>query len=187
MFERERERGREREREIKRESERERERAREKEGERERERQAARHQGVWTDRQQVFIHIQQVFIHIQQVFIHIPQVFVLLRVRASTQYQSINQAKHVTSSRASSRPTPLFPPPTHALTPYTHTHIQIVNTKSEFAADGMSLRIFFDVQTTHGRPYRSRPGLRSDVFKYDCNGRPSQVRVLVFRLFSLVA
>ena len=31
----------------------------------------------------------------------------------------------------------------------------------------------FDVQTTHARPYRARPGLRSDVFKYDCNQRPA--------------
>jgi hypothetical protein len=39
--------------------------------------------------------------------------------------------------------------------------------------DGMHIYINFDVQTTHARQYRSRPGLRSDVFKYDCNGRPS--------------
>jgi hypothetical protein len=33
--------------------------------------------------------------------------------------------------------------------------------------------VTFDVQTTHARPYRVRPGLRSDVFKYDCNPRPA--------------
>jgi hypothetical protein len=30
--------------------------------------------------------------------------------------------------------------------------------RSEFSADGIKVLIFFDVQTTHGRPYRSRPG-----------------------------
>ena len=45
--------------------------------------------------------------------------------------------------------------------------------QTQMSADGMYIYISFDVQTTHGRGYRSRPGLRSDVFKYDCNGKPA--------------
>jgi len=44
---------------------------------------------------------------------------------------------------------------------------------SAVSADGMKLSITFDVQTTHARKYRSRPGLRADVFKYDCNPKPA--------------
>jgi hypothetical protein len=37
--------------------------------------------------------------------------------------------------------------------------------ESQMSPDGMRVLVTFDVQTTHARPYRGRPGLRSDVFK----------------------